>query len=379
MFVQCRVAAHTGVCRKLHQLLPNSISIVLRLETRAAHLSADVLRRFLGRSLAGAQKRGHLPRRKRGPMMRYSREEGHAPEEASRQVELVVRDAHVLQVLVKAVRSSLERTVQLDLAKLVKVTLPHETLHHMIELIEACGSRLVSLNLASNELRPHHIGLLSARLSTCSNMTSLCVAHNRLDIVGLSRLACAGSICLTKLTHLDLSATLPSEAPTCSGLMLHALGDWIRANTNLTSLHLQRSTPSPSTKSGVSAMQDASASSTSAGVALHGDGVGFMHDGQGGVPQGSLSKQAAPESYLHALQSLPNLTSLKLAGHMLGPAAAAALSSAFAPLSASRTNLDTATPGNADAGSSSRVPQDLPRTPPCAAACETLLDLGNRT
>ena len=106
-----------------------------------------------------------------------------------------------LLLLPPALRAPLTRLISLEMGNLVKITLPPETLHQILELIEACGAKLVALDLHSNELRAAHAGLLAERLHTCSNLASLCLAYNRLDLQGLRRLGTSASSALTQVGH----------------------------------------------------------------------------------------------------------------------------------------------------------------------------------
>jgi len=190
---QGNVIAHTGVCRKLHQLLPDAGNI--RIEVRpGSRVSSNSLRRFLSGVGSGAHKTlgwARRPARKRLGGKGGGEKEGGGQGEGEGRVELVVHDAVALKTLVCTVRASLVRIVSLDLRHLVKLTSPPETLHRMCELMEACGSKLVALDLCSNELLPRHMGQLAERLPKCSNLQSLSLAHNRLELIGLTRLACA--------------------------------------------------------------------------------------------------------------------------------------------------------------------------------------------
>lgn len=178
-YVQGSVIAHTGVCRKLHKLLPDAGNIQIKVAP-GSRVSADSLRRFLaGVGSCAPQKRWGRARwaaRRGGGKI-----EGEGKVEGEGRVELVVRDAAALNALVRALRASLGRDVTLDLGHLVQFTSTTETLHRMCELIETCGTRLVALDLCSNELLPRHIGQVRRRNSTPRNTHRRLASSKLLD------------------------------------------------------------------------------------------------------------------------------------------------------------------------------------------------------
>jgi len=306
-----RVVAHTGVCRRLRRLLPDASSIDITIEARRG-VDTSALQRFLcGVGSNQAAHRG-LPRRGRRSLPGIGGNNNNRPAHSGQQdgVRIVVREAAALRPLGTAVKTHLARNASLDLAYLVKHTLPPNTFQHMLELIGACSSRLQALDLSATELRQSHVGLLSERLCGIS-LTSLTLAKNRLDPGGLRRLSNSACTKLTSLTHLDLSATWAPEEHASADVFC-AISGWLRAATCLTSLHLN-------------------ASSTSAAP------VGKMKQAQGTSEAGVVETKenaAVNENYVtevsRALSSLPRLASLRLQGHCGGRALARALVKALA-------------------------------------------------
>ena len=299
--VQDRVAAHAGSCRKLHRLLPDVGRVRLRAQA-GRRISAAGLARFLGGARAVGEKNAWTARRaQRGAAAQGGLKRGAVGGGVARLrlVELVLQDAAQLKTVAGALRvSSGAGAVGLEVCGLARPTLPPNTVHDLLELVEACGTRLVALQLCSNELRPAHAGQLAERLCKCHNLTSLSLAHNRLDLAGLRRLAAGGKKWATNLTHLDLSHTWLASAPGSSACARAALGDWIRANAALASLHLQ-APPSSACPSSAQPPSDNPPSSHPGGGGSQGGGEGVVPQvgggggggGRGGAPGGGGSER----------------------------------------------------------------------------------------
>ena len=152
------------------------------------------------------------------------------------QVNLIVQDAMAAPAVTKAVREGGRRSIMLDVSGIAKVELfSRASLSRLGDLIAACGTCLTGLSLAGNGFQTSDLHLLSDKIQTCSNVTSLDLSGNRLRR-GVGRLAANLSRHLTSLTRLDASQAESGrgEGP---GLLL-GCQPLIRVNTNLKQLNL---------------------------------------------------------------------------------------------------------------------------------------------